>query len=177
VADAAASDAGQEQATTKRAGGGRVKKKVTRKVPKQRSVCRLSKEHQAIRASYEEWLERQKEEAQEELVILQSTITGEAGTSRDASQPIFPDDPVEDINCLTPPLRLSPEERELGSQDFDGFQKIVCRHLRHRLRKKPRQFVSPFLNAKKRSAVPLWELFCSICIVSFVHFLHLAWHM
>jgi hypothetical protein len=35
-----------------------VKKKVTRKVPKQRSVRRLSKEQQAIRASYEEWLER-----------------------------------------------------------------------------------------------------------------------
>jgi hypothetical protein len=54
----AAADAGQEQATTKRAGGGRVKKKVTRKVPKQRSVRRLSKEQQAIHASYEEWLER-----------------------------------------------------------------------------------------------------------------------
>jgi hypothetical protein len=23
----------------------------------------------------------------------------------------------------------------------------------------------------------VWELLCSICIVSFVHFLHLAWHM
>jgi hypothetical protein len=153
--DAAASDARQEQATTKRAGGGRLKKKVNRKVPKQRSVRRLSKEQQAICASYEEWLERQKEEAQEELAILQSTIMGEAGTSGDASQPIFPDDPVEDINCLTPPLRLSPEEREQGSQDFDGFQKIVFKHLRHRLRKRPRQFVSPFLIAKKRAAVPL----------------------
>jgi hypothetical protein len=70
AADSAASDAGQEQATTKHAGGGHVKKKVTRKVPKQRFVCSLSKEQQAICASYEEWLERQKEEAQEELVIL-----------------------------------------------------------------------------------------------------------
>jgi hypothetical protein len=70
TADAAASDAGQEQATTKPAGGGHVKKKVTRKVHKQRYVRRLSKEQQAIRASYEEWLERQKEEAQEELAIL-----------------------------------------------------------------------------------------------------------
>jgi hypothetical protein len=104
TAYAAASDAVQEQATTKPARGGRLKKKVTRKVPKQRSVCRLSKEQQAICASYEEWLERQKEEAQEEHAVLQSTITGEAGTSGDASQPIFPDDPVEDINCLTPPL-------------------------------------------------------------------------
>jgi hypothetical protein len=64
AADAAALNAGQEQATTKRAGGGRVKKKLhTRKVPKQRSVRHLIKEQQAIRASYEEWLERQKEEA------------------------------------------------------------------------------------------------------------------
>jgi hypothetical protein len=121
VADVVASDAGQEQATTKCAGGGRVKKKVTRNVPKQRSVRHLSKEQQAIRVSYGEWLERQKEEAQEELAILQSTITGEAGTSGDASQLIFADDPVEDINCLTPPSRLSPEEREQGSQDFDWF--------------------------------------------------------
>jgi hypothetical protein len=98
-------------------------------------VRRLSKEQQAIRTSYEEWLEQQKEEAQEELAVLQSTITGEAGTSGDAFQPIFPDDPVEDINFLTPPLRLSPEERDQGSQDFDGFQKIVFRHLGHRLRK------------------------------------------
>jgi hypothetical protein len=138
-ADAAASDARQEQATTKPAGGGRLKKKVTRKVPKQRSVRRLSKDQQAIRASYEEWLERQKEEVQEELAVLQSTITGEAGTSADASQPIFLDDPVEDINCLTPPLRLSPEKRAQGSQDFDGFQKIVFRHLGQGLRKRPRQ--------------------------------------
>jgi hypothetical protein len=155
AADAAASDVGQEQATTKHAGGGRLKKKVMRKVPKQRSVRRLSKEQQTICASYEEWLERQKEEAQEELAILQRTITGEAGTSGGASQPIFPDDPVEDINCLTPPLRLSPEECEQGSQDFDGFQKIVFRHLGHSLRKWPRQFISPFLIAKKRAAVPL----------------------
>jgi hypothetical protein len=118
-------------------------------------VRRLSKELQAIHAYYEEWLERHKEEAQEELVILQSTITGVAGTSGDASQPIFLDEPVEDINCLTPPLWLSPEEREQGSQDFDGFRKIVFRHLGHRLRKRPRQFVSPFLIAKKRAAVPL----------------------
>jgi hypothetical protein len=117
-------------------------------------VRRLSKEQQAICVSYEQWLERQKEEAQEELAILQSTITGEAGTSGDASQPIFPDDQFEDINCLTPPLRLSPEECEQGSQDFDGFQKIVFRHLGHRLRKRPRQFVSLFLIDKKRTAVP-----------------------
>jgi hypothetical protein len=50
---------------------------------------------------------------------------------------------------------LSPEEREQGSQDFDGFQKIVFRHLGHHLRKRPRQFVSPFLIAKKHVAVPL----------------------
>jgi hypothetical protein len=85
AADAAASDVGQEQATTKHAGGGRLKEKVMRKVPKQRSVHRVSKEQQTIRASYEEWLERQKEEAQEELAILQRTITGEAGTNGDAS--------------------------------------------------------------------------------------------
>jgi hypothetical protein len=64
AADAVASDAGQEQETTIPARGGRLEKKVTRKVPKQRCVHHLSKEQQAIRASYEEWLERQKEEAQ-----------------------------------------------------------------------------------------------------------------
>jgi hypothetical protein len=120
AADAVAADAGQEQATTKPVGGGRLKKKVTRRITKQRFVRRLSKEQQAVHAFYEEWLERQKEEAQEELAVLH-TIMGEAGTSGDASQPIFPNDPIEDINCLTPPLRLSPEEREKGSQDFDGF--------------------------------------------------------
>jgi hypothetical protein len=70
AADAAAPDAGQEQATTKPVGGGRLKKKVTRRVPKQWSVCCLSKEQQAIHASYEESLQRQKEEAQEELAVL-----------------------------------------------------------------------------------------------------------
>jgi hypothetical protein len=80
---------------------------------------------------------------------------GEEGTSGDVSQPIFPDDPVEYINCLTPSLRLSLEEREQGSQDFDGFQNIVFRHLGHHLRKWSRQFVSSFLIAKKRATVPL----------------------
>jgi hypothetical protein len=120
AADAAAADAGQEQATTKPVGGGRLKKKVTRRITKKRFVRRLSKEQQAVHAFYEEWLERQKEEAQKEVAVLH-TIMGEVGTSGDASQPIFPNDPIEDINCLTPPLRLSPEEREKGSQDFDGF--------------------------------------------------------
>jgi hypothetical protein len=63
AADAAAADAVQEKATTKPVGSGCLKKKVTRRVPKQKSVHCLSKEQQAIRASYEEWLEQQKEEA------------------------------------------------------------------------------------------------------------------
>jgi hypothetical protein len=116
---------------------------------------RLSKEQQAIHASYEEWLERQRQAAEDELAILQSTITSKAGTGGDASQPIFPNDPVEDINCLTPPLRLSLEEREKGSQDFDGFQKIIFRHLGHRLRKRPKKFLSLFLIAKMRAVVHL----------------------
>jgi hypothetical protein len=93
--------------------------------------------------------------AEEELQVLQSTVTGEAGTSGDVSQPILPDDPAENINCVTPPVRLSPEEREQGSQDFDGIQKIIFRHLGHRLRKWPQKFVSLFLITKKCVAVPL----------------------
>jgi hypothetical protein len=40
--------------------------------------------------------------------------------------------------------------------------------------------VEPFLPPLEEPAVCelcLWELFCSICLVSFVHFLPLAWHM
>jgi hypothetical protein len=40
--------------------------------------------------------------------------------------------------------------------------------------------VDPFLPPLEEPVVCelcVWELLCSICIVSFVHFLHLAWHM
>jgi hypothetical protein len=40
--------------------------------------------------------------------------------------------------------------------------------------------VEPFLPPLEEPVVCelcVWELLCSICIVSFVHFLHLAWHM
>jgi hypothetical protein len=40
--------------------------------------------------------------------------------------------------------------------------------------------VEPFLPPLEESVVcelGEWELLCNICIVSFVHFLHLAWHI
>jgi hypothetical protein len=118
------------------------------------ATCVISAKSSKQYALLTKLLERQKQ-AVEEDCSLQSTATGKAGPSIDASQPIFPDDLVEDINCLTPPIWLSPEEHEQGSQDFDGFQKSIFRHLGYRLRKRSRQFVSPFLISKKRAAVPL----------------------
>jgi hypothetical protein len=50
-----------------------------------------------------------RDQADFEIAKLKSSVIGEAGPSVAASDPSFPDDPIEDINCLTPPIRLSQE--------------------------------------------------------------------
>jgi hypothetical protein len=90
-----------------------------------------------------------------EIAKLKSSVIGEAGPSAAASDPSFPDDPIEDINCLTPPIRLSQEEREQGSQDFNQFQKMIFNHVGERLKKRPRKYISPFLIPNSRLKVLL----------------------
>jgi hypothetical protein len=55
-----------------------------------------------------------RELADEEISKLKSSIPSEAGPSTSACDPNFPEDPIDDINAQSPPVRLSQEEREQG---------------------------------------------------------------
>jgi len=81
----------------------------------------MKKEQEARRAQHEKYLCQMRDEANVEIAMLKSSVVGEEGPSGAASDASFPDDPIEDINCLTPPIQLSQEEREQGSQDFNQF--------------------------------------------------------
>jgi hypothetical protein len=101
---------------------------------------------------------QQREQASEEIDNLKSNVKAtfpNQSPSAAAFVPIFPNDPIDDINCLTPPIRLTPEEREQGSQNFNQFQKMIFKHVGERLKKKPRKLVSPFLLRNSRPNVPL----------------------
>ena len=75
----------------------------------------MKKEQEARRAQHEKYLCQMRDEANVEIAMLKSSVVGEEGPSGAASDASFPDDPIEDINCLTPPIRLSQEEHEQGS--------------------------------------------------------------
>jgi len=115
----------------------------------------MKKEQEARRAQHEKYLCQMRDEANVEIAMLKSSVVGEEGPSGAASDASFPDDPIEDINCLTPPIRLSQEEREQGSQDFNQFQKMIFKHVGERLKKKPRKYISPFLIPNNCPKVPL----------------------
>jgi hypothetical protein len=50
---------------------------------------------------------------------------------------------------------LSQEEHELGSQDFNQFQKFIFKHVGARLKKRPRKYISPFKLSCSCLKVPL----------------------
>ena len=119
---------------------------------------RIMKAEKERREKHEKWLLQQRKEAEEVVANLKSSVAGSLSNlevTAASSAPFFPDDPADDISCLTPPVRLSPEEREQGSQDFTQFQKMIYKHVGERLRKKPKKFTSPFLLPKSRPNVPL----------------------
>jgi len=64
----------------------------------------MKKEQEARRAQHEKYLCQMRDEANVEIAMLKSSVVGEEGPSGAASDASFPDDPIEDINCLTPPI-------------------------------------------------------------------------
>lgn len=93
--------------------GGR--RKAIAKVPHKmnRSRVRLKKEEQARRDEHERWLDQQRHEADMAKALLLSTVSDVAGPSAAVSTPPFPEDSNEDItSSLTPPVRLSQEEKK-----------------------------------------------------------------
>ena len=80
----------------------------------------------------------------------------EAGSSAAAAGNLgFPEDSFDEINSKTPLVRLSQEEMEQGSQDFNQFQRMIYNHVGQRLKKRPRKYISPFKLPGCRLNVPL----------------------
>ena len=96
-----------------------------------------------------------RQHADEEIQRLKSSVVdAEVGPSA-ASALGFPEDPIDEINSQTPPVRLSQEEMEQSSQDFNQFQRMIYKHIGHRLKKRPKKYISPFKLPGCRPNVPL----------------------
>ena len=94
--------------------------------------------------------------ADEEISKLKSSVPGEAGPSlAQEGDANFPEYSAEEINSQTPPIRLSQEEMEQDSQDFNYFQKMIYKHIRQRSKKRPRKYISPVKLPGCRPQVPL----------------------
>ncbi|RLM84933.1 uncharacterized protein C2845_PM04G08000 [Panicum miliaceum] len=93
--------------------------------------------------------------ANEEISKLKSSVPGETDSSAAAVDPKFSEDPIDEINSQTPPVRLSQEELEQSSQDFNQFQKMIFKHVGQRLKKRPKKYISPFKISGCRPKVPL----------------------
>ncbi|CAN6283477.1 unnamed protein product [Urochloa humidicola] len=93
-------------------------------------------------------------EAVAEIDKLKFTVDVLAGPSAPAPETVFPHDSPDDINAQSLPLRLSQEEREFCSQDFNNFQMMIFIHVGHRLKKKPKKLISSFKIAGYRPRVP-----------------------
>ena len=80
----------------------------------------------------------------------------EAGSSAAAAGHLgFPEDSFDEINSKTPLVRLSQEEMEQGSQDFNQFQRMIYNHVGQRGKKRPRKYISPFKLSECHPNVPL----------------------
>ena len=144
-------------AEPKKAGGRRPRGKNVK------AFGRISKEEAAKREEHQKCLDFLRRLAEEEVDKLVSSIDVRAGPKDDvpvsADVPVFPDDPVEDVSSQsqTPPLRLSPEEcKECATApSMKKFENMIYKQLGHRLRKKPRKYISPFKAPGSRHNVPL----------------------
>ena len=86
-----------------------------------------------LRDEHEKRLIVLRDRANEEISKLKSSVPGEAGpSSAQAGDAIFLEDSAEEFNSQTPPISLSQEEMEQGSQDFNYFQKMIYKHIRQR---------------------------------------------
>jgi hypothetical protein len=131
------------------------KKKGRKGAKTSRDAIRISKEEEAQRKEHQQWLDSMKEEAKKEILKVKMSVSAASGDSF-ATCP-FPDDPVEDfISCSQcTPIKLSDEEKELGSQDFNHYQMVIYSYVADRLKKKPRKYLSPFKINSSRPKVPL----------------------
>ena len=70
-----------------------------------------------------------RQHATEEIQRLKSRVVdAEAGPSA-AGAIGFPEDPIGKIKSQTPPVRLSQEEMDQSSQDFNQFQRMIYKHI------------------------------------------------
>ncbi|CAN6351679.1 unnamed protein product [Urochloa humidicola] len=114
----------------------------------------ISEEERALRDEHEARLQRLREDAEEEIDKLNNTVFVQSGPTA-VIIPVFPEDSIDDINAQTPPVRLSQEERQESCDNFNKFQKMIFKQVGHKLRKKPRKYISPFNLPGSRPRVPL----------------------
>ncbi|RLN32961.1 uncharacterized protein C2845_PM03G23240 [Panicum miliaceum] len=124
-------------------------------IKNKRANVQLKKEANERRAEHEKRLMQLREHANDDIAKLNSSVFGEAGPSAAASDPIFPEDPIDEINSQTPPVRLSQEEREQSVENFNEFQKIIFKQVGQRLKKRPRKYISAFKLPSSCPQVPL----------------------
>ncbi|CAL5079707.1 unnamed protein product [Urochloa decumbens] len=106
------------------------------------------------RDEYERRMQMLREDAEQEIDLLKSTVTVLAGPSAPAPDQVFPEDADRDIYSQSSPVRLSQEERTLGSKWHNQFQRFIYRQVGDRLRRRPRKFLSLFKIATSRPKVP-----------------------
>lgn len=124
-------------------------------IKNKRAKAQLAKDNQALRDEHEKKLILLRQHADEEIQRLKSSVVdAEAGPSA-AGALGFPEDPIDEINSQTPPVRLSQEEMEQSSQDFNQFQRMIYKHIGQRLKKRPKKYISPFKLPGYRPNVPL----------------------
>ena len=84
-------------------------------IKNKRAKAQLAKDNQALRDEHEKKLILLRQHADEEIQRLKSSVVdAEAGPSA-AGALGFPEDPIDEINSQTPPVRLSQEEMEQSS--------------------------------------------------------------
>ncbi|CAM0145897.1 unnamed protein product [Urochloa decumbens] len=106
------------------------------------------------RDEHERRMQMLREDAEQEIDLLKTTVDVLAGPSAPAPEQVFPEDSHDDIYSQSPPVRLSQEERKLGSGCHNQFQRFIYKQVGDRLRRKPRKFLSPFKIATSRPKVP-----------------------
>ncbi|CAN6357292.1 unnamed protein product [Urochloa humidicola] len=114
----------------------------------------MSEKQRQERDAHERWLEMLREDAEQEIDQLKSTVDVLAGPSAPAPDQVFPEDSAEDIYSQSPPVRLSQEERLRGADCYNHFQRSIYKKVGDRLRKRPRRFILPFKIAGSRPKVP-----------------------
>ncbi|RLN04684.1 uncharacterized protein C2845_PM13G26100 [Panicum miliaceum] len=96
-----------------------------------------------------------REHANDDIAKLNNSVFGEAGPNAAAGDPMFPEDPIDEINSQTSLVRLLQEEREQSLENFNEFQKMIFEQVGQRLKNRPRKYISPFKLPSSGLQVPL----------------------